>query len=806
MNTRYELNYEWLYSPDFEKTYTEADYDHSHWQKVRIPHTNVELPYNNFDEKDYQIESCYRKVISLPAVQEDKRWILHFDGVMTLAKVYVNGHLAGEHKGGYTPFAMDITQYLRSGKNILAVYVDSREHKEIPPFGFVVDYLTYGGIYREVWLEAVDEVYLEHCHIKTLDVLEETKRVELDLFVKNYIKADEVTLTVNMKNHGQQIRTWSEQLSLNGEESERLSRGLQLTDKVDLWSIDDPNLYKFEVMITTAQTVDIRKIRTGFRQVAYTAEGFFLNGQQIKLRGLNRHQSFPYVGYAMPKSAQYKDAEILKKDLGVNVVRSSHYPPSDHFLDRCDELGLLVFDEIPGWQHIGEEGIWWDTTLQHVEEMIKKDWNHPSVFIWGVRINESQDEDRLYQMTNDLARKMDDSRPTGGVRCIGGSKLLEDVYTYNDFVHDGGKVILDKRKKIARGNVPYLVTEYNGHMFPTKKFDPESRRAEHALRHLKVIDTMMGDDEISGAIGWCMNDYNTHQEFGSGDKVCYHGVLDMYRIPKYAASVYSAEGADKPVMSIANSMENGDMDRSIRGDVMVYTNCDQVKMYINGTYIQTFTPRGDLYKGVSHPPVIIDDFIGDQIRDNEQFTPKDAARIKYLLTKVDKEGENLPLKDMMLMGWLFLKYKMNMKDASDLYTKYFGGWGSASTQYRFEGYINGECVITKEKSQVFKPRMVLELDTDQLEESSTYDTVRAVVRLVDDCEDDRYYANDTLTVYTGGNVEVIGPRQLALVGGSVAFWLRSNGQSGEGSVTISSERFGRITEKLEVNVIHNQCL
>ena len=116
-------------------------------------------------------------------------------------------------------------------------------------------------------------------------------------------------------------------------------------------------------------------------------------------------------------------------------MRLSHYPQSKHFLDRCDELGLLVFNEIPGWQHIGEKGEWWDITHQHVKEMIFRDWNRPSVFIWGIRINESEDCDELYDVTNRIAKTLDDTRPTGGVRCRKDSHLIEDVYTYNDFVH-----------------------------------------------------------------------------------------------------------------------------------------------------------------------------------------------------------------------------------------------------------------------------------------------------------------------------------------------------------------------------------
>ena len=138
----------------------------------------------------------------------------------------------------------------------------------------------------------------------------------------------------------------------------------------------------------------------------------------------------------MPKSAQMKDADILKYDLSLNIARTSHYPQSKHFLNRCDEIGLLVFEEIPGWQHIGGQEFK-ENTLKNVEAMIKRDFNHPSIIIWGVRINESLDDHDLYVKTNELARKLDPTRPTGGVRYLHNSEFLEDVYTFNDFIHSG---------------------------------------------------------------------------------------------------------------------------------------------------------------------------------------------------------------------------------------------------------------------------------------------------------------------------------------------------------------------------------
>ncbi len=152
--------------------------------------------------------------------------------------------------------------------------------------------------------------------------------------------------------------------------------------------------------------VDEQTRRIGFREATFTDHGFSLNGKIIKLRGLDRHQTFPYVGQAMPGRVQRRDADILRTNFHCNIVRTSHYPQSRHFLDRCDEIGLLVLEEIPGWQHIGDKA-WQDISVDNVSRMIRRDWNHPSIVLWGVRINESRDNHDFYTRTNALAHQLD---------------------------------------------------------------------------------------------------------------------------------------------------------------------------------------------------------------------------------------------------------------------------------------------------------------------------------------------------------------------------------------------------------------
>lgn len=801
MKKKIDINFDWKYIPKFEEAYLLPAFDDTSFETVNIPHTNIEVPYNNFDEKMYQFESCYRKNIWIEKLAEDEQVYIKFEGVMTYAKVYLNGVYIGEHKGGYTPFRLDLTMVARfDDYNLLTVYVDSHEREDIPPFGYVIDYLTYGGIYREVALEYGNQTRIETVGVKTKDVQTVTPILDIDLFMYNDSKTyQNLKCQFRLLYDDECIKTFYKTIHLEGELKERINIK-EKVEEIHLWSIDHPNLYHIEVqLIKEERIIDRHNIRFGFREIRFTNKGFYLNGQKLKLQGLNRHQSYPYVGYAMPKSAQYKDAELLKYELGVNTVRLSHYPQSDHFIDRCDELGLLVFDEIPGWQHIGDKA-WQDVACQNVEEMIMKDLNHPSVIIWGVRINESQDHNELYERTNKLARTLDDSRPTGGVRCIKNSNLLEDIYTYNDFIHSGDNRGLEKKKKVTKTDKSYLITEYNGHMFPTKKFDDETHRVEQAIRHLNVINAMRKDDKISGAIGWCMFDYNTHKDFGSGDKICYHGVMDMFRIPKHVAYAYGSQQELKPVMHVASPLSIGEFESSLLQDIHIFTNCDYVKLYKNDQYINTFYPRKDLFPYVIHPPIIVDDFLGDSIQENEKFSNRDAAIIKELLSKANKTGGNLGLIEKLKMGWIFLKYKMNMLDAEDLYTKYFGGWGGKATDYLFEGYMNNKCVIKTYKGQVFKPVLDVQIDNMTLVNGATYDTTRIVVKLLDDYGNDIIYAHDSVTLETTGPIKVIGPKVISLIGGSIGFWIKSFGKSGTGRITIKSERFG-IIENI-VNVIN----
>ena len=354
------FNRGWLFAPR-ELTVHASDSD---FTPVNLPHSNVILPHHNFDNQEYQFVSTYRKHFTLPEPLDGRRLYVDFDGAMIASTVIINGHTLGDHDGGYTPFSFDLTDYLKDGENVLQVRLDSTERTDIPPYGYIVDYLTFGGIYRDVWLRYVPEVHIADVFVRTKDVLTDKPKVEVDLLINNQSAREHtVTFYPNREWLGapgmvkDKVDPIADHIvNVPGQSQATTTISFDLTDvPIKLWSLDHPTCFDFWMSVDVdEEQFYVGNIRFGFREAEFREDGFYLNGEKIKLIGLNRHQTFPFIGGAAPARLQRKDADILKYELGVNIVRTSHYPQSPHFLERCDEIGLLVFEEIPGWQYIGD--------------------------------------------------------------------------------------------------------------------------------------------------------------------------------------------------------------------------------------------------------------------------------------------------------------------------------------------------------------------------------------------------------------------------------------------------------------------
>ena len=809
MTHRLYLNDDWLFTEQFEDSLVAPEYPENTLQPVRLPHTCKETPFHYFDESLYQMVSGYRRHLLIPKDWQGKQILLTFEGAAHDSTVFCNGKKVGEHHCGYTAFTVDLTDSVLYGQdNLLCVRLDSRENLNVPPFGYVIDYMTYGGIYRDVRLEVKEKVSLSDIFVHTaIDFRSSPVTAQI---------TSEITLTESDENVT--IRQYyMPKSTATAQESWRLlceqtvsadvscDKEFSLTATITaplLWDTEEANLYILKTQLYQDNTLlDETETTFGIREAVFKKDGFYLNGRKLRIRGLNRHQSFPYVGYAMPKSMQRLDADLLKKELGLNAVRTSHYPQSHYFLERCDELGLLVFTEFPGWQHIGDDS-WKAQAVANAEDMIRQYRNHPSIILWGIRINESPDDDAFYEKTNAVAHKLDPSRPTGGVRAMKKSHLLEDVYTYNDFLHDGEMPGCDPKKKVTSDmEKPYLISEYNGHMYPTKAFDNEERRSEHAIRHANVLDAVAGQPDIAGSFGWCMFDYNTHKDFGSGDRICYHGVMDMFRNPKLAANIYACEQEQTPVLEITSSMDIGEHPGCNRGNIYILSNADSVKMYKNDRFIKEYLPGMSPYKHLKHGPILIDDFIGDSLAQNERFRPKHAKEITDAMNLVARGSLNhIPKRLYLTALKLLLIYHIDFAEVTRLYTKYIGDWGGTATIYRFDAIKDGKVVKSVTKEPVREIRLDAEADHTILTEQHSYDVALVRIRAVDDHGNVLPFYQEPVRLIAEGDISIIGPDTIALQGGMGGTYVKSTGRSGRGALLLQSQTAGEIRIPFQIMI------
>ena len=703
------INRNWRYNKSFVEGAHGREFDDSAFERVVIPHTNVRLPWHSFDDKTYEFVSIYRRRFKLPPEAAGHHVFVDFEGVMTASTVWINGVRLGEYKGGYTPFSFDLTPHINfNGENVLAVDVDSTERADIPPFGHQIDYLTFGGIYREVSLRIVPGTFIENIFAKPKDVLSGHPTLDVDCFLQHLEASHEpLTLEVELRDGERVLAKSTQKVPPSEAASEPMAHTVHLDNlgAIKLWDLTHPSLYSVHVRLSRGtQLVDQDKRTLGFREAQFTDHGFELNGKVIKLRGLDRHQAFPFVGQAMPGRAQRSDARILRHNLHCNIVRTSHYPQSRHFLDACDEMGLLVLEEIPGWQHIGDEP-WKLISIDNVGRMIRRDWNHPSIVLWGVRINESRDDHDFYTRTNALAHRLDPTRPTGGIRYFQESEFLEDVFTMNDFGFP-----------LKPPNHPrYLNTEFVGHTYPTKTIDQVERLTEHTLRHARIHNQLASNPQYAGGIGWCAFDYNTHADFGSGDRICYHGVTDIFREPKPAAGFYKSQCDPEEEVVIEPAFHWARGDESIGfTKAVVCSNCDHVKFYIADKLVAEADPNKTEFAHLRYPPFVVD--LGRAV----------------------------------------------------------GDWGDL----RIDGYLQGKQVISKTLSgRGIDQKFSLHPDDTKLIADGA-DATRVVLRVTDEFGAIRPFANDAIKLELEGPAEIIGDNPFALIGGTGAIWIRAKEQPG----------------------------
>ena len=752
------INFNWKYLPDFQSEYLKKLPNDA--SLVDLPHNCVEVPYNYFNEESYQLISTYEKVFDVDNYDKKRHYFIRFEAFMFKAHIYFNDIDLGEHISGYVPVEIEVSEFIKEKNNRLLVVLDSKEDKAYPPFGFALDYVTFSGIYREVYLVSEPEKYLKDIYVRG------NSKGEVDV---SFTKSDEELSDIAYEVYDLKGNLLKESKETNFK-----------LDGYQLWDLDNPNLYLLKVKIPG----ETYEVRFAFKDVRVTNKGLYLNDKKIKLIGLNRHQGYPYMGYAASKSLQKDDADLLKYEVGVNVVRTSHYPQSEYFLSRCDEIGLFVVNEIPGWQHIGSDDSWKNQCEINTRKMVLSQRNHPCLLAHGVRIDESIDDHDLYIKTNQIAHNLDPYHPTIGVRNFTNSELLEDIYGYNDFSCDSLKIGLLNPKKVKHLDKPLLVTEYMGHMDPVKPTSDESKRIEVALRHAKVIDDNLKYEDTLGAIGWCFLDYHSHVDFGSGDHICPHGVFDLYRNPKYSSYIYASQQEKTPVLEVLSNMKPGDVPEAIFNDIYVATNCEYVDLYKDDEFVKRFYPKNDQFKYLKHPPILIDEIVGETFKE-DKFPQKSWLKIASMFSYAAMHGFNhLPLKNKLYLGIMMKKHHVSYSDLVFYWNKYVGAWGGKAKIYKFKGYINNNVVVEREIGPSKEFDLDISLSKNELVNEDTYDSLRVRIRHIDEHHNVMQYSQRIVKLEAEGPIEIIGPSEQTLLGGQLGVYIRSKNKKGLGKLVI----------------------
>jgi len=578
----YNFNTHWRYQIGEAAGFEAREFKDAAWEEVGLPHT-LKLEPMRFKrgQSFYRGVGCYRRHFTLPELSAGYHVLVRFAAVMTRADVWVNGKYLGFHLGGFTPFDFDITEVFRPGQdNVIAVKVDNRP-LNAPPEGGQVDYTLFGGIVRDARLEVVPLQFITLTKIENPGLAEAKPQLLVRAWVQNFeakpVPAEIVTILTDP--NGTLLATVRSRTELAGQAENLIEQKSDPLPPLHLWSPDEPYLYTVTTTVK-AQGQDALTTAYGFRSFEFNPDlGFFLNGRHLKLIGQNRHQMYPHVGNAVPDRYQVFDAQLLKSS-GANFVRLSHYPQDPAFLEACDRLGIFLFAEPPGWNYLGDAA-WKDLAEQNLRDLIRQNWNHPSVLVWGVRINESHNDLEFHTRMNRVAHELDSTRPTSGARTfMTHGQYFEDVIAVNDY----SSIILPREEP-----KPYLLTEYGSQAYTLPRHPREQDLLNSTGWYLHALNLAGRRPWVAGTTAWEFADNNTFmrrlQCLDCQDRVRDMGIVNLHRLPYPLYFFYQSQQSQEPVVHIANRW----MKDSPR-NVTVFGNCDQVELKLNGRTIARQAP------------------------------------------------------------------------------------------------------------------------------------------------------------------------------------------------------------------------
>lgn len=758
----YSLNPNWLFHKGKSEKAYKYDFDDTKWELVSLPHGIEELPEEASGCVNYQGEVWYRKHFKLDKKDIGKKIFIYFEAIMGKSKIWVNGKLLKENFGGYLPVIVDVSKHLLFGKdNVISVLADNSDDPNYPPGKeqAVLDFTYFGGIYRDAWLVTHGETYITDPNyedskdagltVSFNNVSEKKANIHIDLGLKNEAaKVFKGKVSIELFNKdGKRIAYSRKRISISESSNKKIATDLKVRNP-QLWSPDSPYLYDLHinVLANNGKKIDGYKHRVGIRSIEFKGkDGFWLNGKPYgePLIGANRHQDFAVIGNALPNSLHWRDAKKLK-EAGIKVIRNAHYPQDPAFMDACDELGLFVIVNTPGWQFWSNNPLFEQRVYSNIRNMVRRDKNRASLWMWEPVLNETWYPDHFAKNCVDIVKEefpyentytvCDDEakgreyfpvlygHPQNGDKDWGISKI-EDNKNYftrewGDNVDDWNSHNSPSRVSIGWGEVPMLV------------------QAKHYAKpdyQYTCYDVLYKTNKQH--VGGCLWHSFDHQR-GYHPDPFYGGLLDAFRQPKYSYYMFMAQRKDKPVLFIANALTPFSPK-----DISVYSNCDEVrlKVFENG---KEYTYKKTYEKGMPSPIITFPntwDFMADK-----------------KLARSNKHNE------------AYIEAK---------------------------GYVNGKLSITNRIYPSRRPdRIELKIDNEGLPLIANGGDIVTVIASVVDKRGITKRLNDSQIVFSvDGNAEIVGTNTRQIKWGTAPLLIRATTKSGKITVRANLLKQGKQT-------------
>lgn len=621
----------WRFLKQDVSNFSDVNLKDTDWLKIKIPHDwNGGIDGVNFDvfkgPEMYLGVGCYRNRFNVDKSLKGKQLKLIFEAVSLKADVWINGHYLGNHKGGYTAFSFDITPYVKfDSENVIAVKASNVNDPSMAPwmkdpygvFPNSSDYAVYGGIYRDVWLQVTENTYIvsekHHASVNT----DKSGNVNITTSICNKNKFEsKLILKTQILDNNKVLKESEKEIKIAPEGTIENSE-LLTVNNIGLWSPSNPKLYTVRVrLISDTKEIDKTESTLGFR--TYTLKNgtaFILNGEKIFLHGTNRHQDREGFGYALTNEQHWHDMKLIKS-LGFNFMRHAHYPCDEAVLDACDQLGIMVWLEIPVSTCISPEPGFLENAKSQLAEMINEHYNHPCIIVWGLG-NESdrsgasteQYTNTFFKELNSLAHSLDNTRPTTGCNfTFDSNHSIPDVYAPQDWLgwYAGNLNDYHPTKMIGEYGADSHIPSHDETLVTNSSTKPWTQESACRIHEYKVSKGESVKDSFPGQLTWVAFDFASPRKDRSTNPIPFmnqkglvaHDHTTLKDVAYFYRSFYtSADTA--PMVYIVSHTWTDRVKAPGTYNFWAYSNCDSVVLY-NGDKTKSFGfrirnagPRGD---------------------------------------------------------------------------------------------------------------------------------------------------------------------------------------------------------------------